>query len=317
MKDYLRLLRVNNLLFIAIILGVMEKFVVQPIMTHYHLPEPLTWWMLLLLVLATIFIAAGGYVINDYFDVKIDAINRPDRLIVTRSVSKDAAMRLFMILTGTGIACGLALGWVLHSSALITTFIFVPGILWFYSASYKRQFLVGNLIIAFLAGVTPMLVAFACDAALKKEFGDSSMIGQMLINQVYVYVGAFAVFSFLCTLCREIIKDIEDQDGDRELECHTIAVKYGTLAAQITVVVLLLGIMALMSYINFACLPTPFSWGSFTSRFYLLLMVAFACEIVLVLRGKMTNDFRHAQLLMKFIMFLGTMYAFCIPNYLG
>lgn len=313
MKDYLQLLRLNNLIFIAIILGVMEKWVVHPIMLHYQLTEPLTWWMLLLLILATIFIAAGGYVINDYFDVKIDSINHPDDLIVTRSVSKQQAMYLFMGLTGVGIACGLALSWVLHSSALLTTFIFVPGILWFYSASYKRQFLVGNLTIAFLAGLTPLLVAFAADASLHREFGEDSLLGQYLINQIYVYVGAFGGFAFLCTLCREIIKDIEDQEGDREMECHTFPVKYGNVVSCIVVTILLLGIMALMTYINFWGLPISFSWGNFASRFYLLMMIGFAGELALLWSARLASDYRHAQQLMKVLMFFGTMYAFCIP----
>lgn len=317
MTDYLKLIRVNNLLFLAILLGVMEKYVVRSIMLHYQLTEPLTWWMLLMLIIAVVTIAAGGYVINDYFDVKIDAINRPEKMIVTRSVSKDQAMHLFIGLTAVGVISGLVLGWILHSSALITTFIFVPGILWFYSASYKRQFLIGNLTIAFLAGLTPLMVAFACDASIQREFGADSLLGQYLINEIYLYLGGFGAFAFLCTWAREIIKDIEDQEGDREMECHTFPVKYGNVVSKAMVTLLLVATIGLMSYINFACLPTTFAWSHFSTRFYLFLCVGLICNIILLWSAKVNSDFHHAQLLLKVIMFFGTMYAFCLPGMLA
>ena len=94
-KPFFRLIRFDNLLFLIILIGVMEKWVVAPIMNHFLLPEPLLWWHLLLLIVAVVCIAAGGYVINDYFDVKIDRINHPDELVVTRDVSKEQAMHLF------------------------------------------------------------------------------------------------------------------------------------------------------------------------------------------------------------------------------
>jgi len=316
MKDILRLIRLDNLLFIAIILGVMEYWVARPVMLHYQLQQPLTWWMLTLLIVATVLIAAGGYVINDYFDVKIDAINRPEDLVVTRSVTKEQAMRLFQILTATGIACGIALAVILRSMALGCTFIFVPGILWFYSASYKRQFLVGNLCVSFLAGLTPLLVGLACDAAIKKEFGTDSLFGLMLSNTIITWVAGFAGFAFLCTWIREVVKDIEDQEGDRELECHTFPVKYGNLASKIFVTVLVVLTMAAMSWINFGVLAIPFSWGSFTTRFYLLLMIGMICVLALLWAAKLKSDYHHCQQLVKLVMFLGTMYAFCVNSLL-
>ena len=68
-------------------------------------------------------IAAGGYVINDYFDVKIDRINRPDDLIVTRIISRDAAMLIFQVLTAVGIVCGGVVSWGSRSWTLLFIFI--------------------------------------------------------------------------------------------------------------------------------------------------------------------------------------------------
>mgnify|MGYP003420127033 CR=1 FL=1 len=106
-KPYLRLLRVGNLCFIAILLYVIEKWVATPLLHVAQFTEQMPWWVLLLLIVSTVLIAAGGYVINDYFDVKIDRINHPDDLIVTRHITRDGAMRLFQVLTVIGVCMGL------------------------------------------------------------------------------------------------------------------------------------------------------------------------------------------------------------------
>lgn len=311
-----RLMRPNNLLFLIILMGVMEKWVVEPVFARYQLAPQLTWWQLLLLIAAVVLIAAGGYVINDYFDVKIDAINRPETLIITRDVTKEESMLLFRALTVAGVASGVALAVVLRSVLLGSVFVVVPGLLWFYSSSYKRMFLVGNLIIALLSALTPLVVGLANEASLTLTYGADHFGTLYVMKEVYSWLGGFALFAFLCTWAREIVKDMQDVEGDRELECHTIPVKWGDLGGKISVTLLLLLTCALLSYVNFSLLPVPFSWGSFVSRFYLLLLVAFGCELVLLWSGKLPSDYRNAQVLLKFIMFMGTMYAFCVPKIL-
>lgn len=320
MKSLLRLLRFDDLLFLAIFVGVMEKWVLRPVLAHYQLAEPLLWWQLLLLVAAVILIAAGGFVINDYFDVKIDRINRPDDLIITRDVSKQTAMRIFYGLTGAGIACGLALSIVLRSMPLLTIFILTPGILWFYSASYKRQFMLGNLVVAFLAALVPLTVSVAADAAIKLTYGADSMQAQFLVNLCYLWMLGFGIFAFFCTWIRELIKDLEDQEGDRELECHTWPVKYGDVATKVFATVLTAVLSLFLTWVTFAWLPEhvglTFSWGQLASRFYLFLLVGFICDLCLLWAAKLPEDYRHAQLLMKMIFFIGIMFAICVSRIL-
>ena len=160
-KPYLQLLRVGNLTFAAILLYVMEKWVATPLLQLEQFGELMPWWVLTLLIVSVVGIAAGGYVINDYFDVKIDRINRPDNLVVTRIISRDAAMNLFYGLTAVGVIAGTVVAWWAHSWTLLFTYVVIPGLLWFYSASYKRMFLVGNLVVAFASAIVPLLVAIA------------------------------------------------------------------------------------------------------------------------------------------------------------
>ena len=132
-KPYLKLLRVGNLAFLAILLFVMEKWVALPSLQLAQFSEQMPWWVLTLIILATVFVAAGGYVINDYFDVKIDRINRPDDLVVTRHISREGAMRLFQVLTLVGVLMALGVAWWARSWTLAMIFIVIPIIV-----SHKR-----------------------------------------------------------------------------------------------------------------------------------------------------------------------------------
>ena len=227
-KDIVRLVRGGNLLFLAALIWLMEKWVAVPILNSAAFGEQMPWYILLLLILATVFIAAGGYVINDYFDVKIDRINRPDEVVVTRSITKPAAMQLSLWLSGIGIACGLVIAVLLRSVTLGILFVLVPGLLWFYSSSYKRLFMIGNVIIALLAALTPMLVALTNVAILQLRYA-TILPYTTLPHDLYAWLGGFALFAFLLTWIREIIKDMQDQMGDRELECHSMPVVWGEL----------------------------------------------------------------------------------------
>jgi 4-hydroxybenzoate polyprenyltransferase len=204
----------------------MRQVVLMPILQKYGFEISAIDLNFVLMALATVLMAAGGYVLNDYFDVKIDAINHPDRLIITNTVSKQKAMLYYQLLTGVGVLLGLLLAFRVNSFTLAFVFIVVPGLLWFYSSSYKRQFLIGNIIVALLAALSVLIVAIVELSVLEQRFG-KLLFETPIPGQFYTWIGGFSVFSFLLTLLREIIKDIEDEKGDREMECRTMVLKWG------------------------------------------------------------------------------------------
>ena len=315
------LVRWQNLLMTAIVLFVMEKWVATPILCAAYFGEQLPWWLLTLLMLATVLITAGGYVINDYFDVKIDQINRPDRLIVTRSVTKPEAMRLFQVLTAAGIVCGIVASVCLRSWVTAVIFVFVPGLLWFYSASYKRQFLVGNLIVALAAALCPLLIAIANVAWLKHLYGDVNGIDVLslttLPHDLYLWIGGFAAFAFWGTFIREIIKDMQDVTGDRELECHSLPVVLGEPATKGLVTALLLAMAGAIVWLAWWVIPFPNGWNSLHARYVVLgLLVPIACELWLLWSARIPSDYRTTQSVMKFVLLLGVLYAFVINRLL-
>lgn len=308
----MRLVRWGNLLFLGALVWVMEKWVAVPILNAAAYGEQMPWYILLLLEIAVILIAAGGYVINDYFDVKIDRINRPDAVIVTRTISKPAAMRLSICLSAAGAACGILEAIRLRSMTIGILFVIVPGLLWFYSSSYKRLFMIGNLTIALLAAVTPMLVAITNVAILQLRF-ETILPYISLPHDLYAWLGGFALFAFLLTWIREIIKDMQDQMGDRELECHSMPVVWGDLWTKVFVTALIILTLAIIGHIWYHLLPFPIGWTSLSTRYIALgIVVPLLSAIWLLWSAKIPSDYKSCQQVIKFAMLIGMLYGYVI-----
>ena len=313
-KPYLQLLRVGNLTFVAILLYVMEKWVATPLLKREQFGELMPWWILTLLIVSVVGIAAGGYVINDYFDVKIDRINRPDNLVVTRIISRDAAMNLFYGLTAVGVIAGTVVAWWAHSWTLLFTYIVIPGLLWFYSASYKRMFLVGNLVVAFASAIVPLLVAIA-NADYLHHLYQNALAYSPIVGELYVWTGGFAAFAFLLTWVREIVKDIEDIEGDREMECRTLPIVWGDKVAKIIATILLVAIATLIVYMLFAVLPFSHEWKSLPTRYVVFgLIVPILCSIVLLWAANNRTEYHRVQTIIKFAMFMGMLFSYVIAT---
>ena len=307
MPDFLKVIRYKNLLFIAFIQLVMQKVVIVPILQTFGFQSSFDNTLLFLLIASTVFIAAGGYVLNDYFDIKIDAINRPEKQLVGTKISRQTAMLMHQILTGLGFFAGLLLAFFTRSFTLGFIYIIIPGLLWFYSASYKRQFIVGNVVISFITSISVLIVGIAQIADLQNEY-EKLIFETPIPHQIYGWLGAFSGFAFLCTWIREIIKDMEDERGDRELECHTMPVIWGIrktkwfLYGLITVTVA--GLFAANElFIQFD--------GTLTLRYIIFgLFLPFAVLTYLIVMAKSREDFNQASTMLKIIMLVGVLYGF-------
>jgi 4-hydroxybenzoate polyprenyltransferase len=263
--------------------------------------------MLGILVVATLLIAAGGYVLNDYFDVKIDNINRPDTTVVGKQISRHAAMVIHQVLTGLGVVVGLLLAYLGHSLTIAFIFIVVPGLLWFYSASYKRQFMTGNLVVSFAAALSILIVGFTQLAFLEKTYGDL-IFETPIPKQFYGWIGGFSLFSFLSTWIREIIKDMEDEKGDREMECRTMPIKWGTNKTRIFLYGLIVLTMSGLFLANGFFIPFT---GTLTLRYIIFgLALPYAALCYLIFRAKSSDDYHQASTLSKGIMMVGVLYGF-------
>ena len=158
---FLRLIRWPNLLIIAVTQYFIRWFILKPLLATAHFKVQLGLWPFSMLVLSTVLIAAAGYIINDYFDRKTDLINRPGKVIVGRLIRRRAAMFMHLLFTGIGILAGAYVAWSIGKLSLTVVFVFAAGVLWFYSTTYKRQILVGNLVISMLVGIVPVITSYS------------------------------------------------------------------------------------------------------------------------------------------------------------
>ena len=142
-------------------------------------------WRLFILSSSTIMIAAGGYIINDYYDVKIDLVNKPERVVIGKTITRRYAILFHTVLSLAGIGLGLILNWKLGAVNFVSVFL-----LWLYSNKLKREPLSGNIVVALLTGISIQIVDFLYHS------------GNPLIL-------IYAVFAFFITLVREIIKAYE------------------------------------------------------------------------------------------------------------
>jgi 4-hydroxybenzoate polyprenyltransferase len=256
MKAFLNLIRWQNLLIVILTMVLMRYAVLGPVIskigvillkgTGEEIPMAIQfpWYDFMLLVAATVFITAGGYVINDYFDIKTDLINK-GKVIVGTKIPRRQAMMWHNIFNIAGVSAGFCISWKAGYIWLGTLFLIVSGLLYFYSASYKRQFLIGNIIVAILTAMVPLLVVFYEWPALYKYYTINA-ISLPKIDFIFYWAGGFALFAFLTTLTREIIKDIEDFEGDVAYGRNTVPVVIGVLSAKIVSVSLIIITVALL-----------------------------------------------------------------------
>lgn len=310
LKNWFQLIRWKNLLFLAYIVTTLFYGVLMPYLAQYNLlltNGPLLFGLLLG---STVLIAAGGYVINDYFDTKIDEINRPTKVIVGRSITRSQAGTAFQLLLGLGVLCGLCIAILLRDVTIGLIYIVISGLLWFYSSSYKRQLIIGNLMIAVCAFMTCFMLGYVVNAQLIDTY-QPFIYQTTIITDVYAWTASFGLFSFLFTLLREIIKDIDDIAGDREMECHTIPIVWGINTAKIILMALSIIILLLTGY--FAFQLVPFATDTITIKYYVfgivIPMLILLCWIGI---AKKRSQWKQISRFVKFIMLIGCSYALIV-----
>lgn len=247
---FLKLIRFPNLIILALAQCLIYYMVVVPLLKTSEFTPSLHTWQFLLIVLSTVLIAAGGYVINDFFDKDIDAANGIGKV---HDFSGWTMKTLYFVFSIIGIAIGLYLTYALKLRQFVLTYLLTAALLYFYSASYKRLPLVGNFVVAFLTAVAVFLPAFA-DYELQYAFRDIKL--PVINNKMYnlrliiAITAAYAFFAFLISLVREIIKDMEDIEGDREFGCNTLPIVAGINNTKLIAIGLLLLIVGLILFIQ-------------------------------------------------------------------
>lgn len=251
----LMLIRFPNLVIIVLTQFLLRYCIIGPFLYNGDTEPMSSLADFCILCLATLLITSGGYVINDYFDVKIDEVNKPAQQVVGKIISGRTAIKWHILLTALGTALGLYLAYKVRLLTFGLIFPFVGLLLWFYSAKYKRSLIWGNLIVGLLSALV-VLIVYVFEffwLRLHPEFFADLIPDLLWVGRITL---AYAVFAFLTTLFREIIKDMEDVKGDSRVGCRTIPIVFGigfsrwvvTVLVLLTLILLAFGLMILYRY---------------------------------------------------------------------
>jgi len=296
-----RLIRLQNLAIIVLTQVLTRECLLRPLLGSAGMQLQMDPLWFGLLVLSTLFIAAGGYAINDYFDRKLDRLNKPESLIVGKLIYPRHAMAYHLAFSVSGVLLGCLVSWRTGLLYLSIIYFMVSGLLWFYSTTYKREFLLGNLLVALLTAMVPFLVVLYELPLLAREYG--SLITTDATYLVW-WVGGFSTFAFLLNLCRELVKDAEDFEGDQAYGKRSIAVVWGLQSTRFIASGLLLLVLALLSVIWKLFIP---DWLSLL-YFLLFLIIPLVLCLVQIMRANTRKQFRYASQLLKIIMLAGLFY---------
>ena len=267
LRSFLLLTRFWNLLIIGVAQYCTAVFLFSP--------DTVFDTRLFLLTVSTVLIAAGGYVINDYYDVKIDLINKPERVVVGKSITRRYALLIHTLLSLTGVGIGFLLSWKIGLVNAGCAFL-----LWLYSNALKRLSFIGNFTVALLTGLSIFIV-------------------NVLYPPWSVLTCIYALFAFFITLVREIIKDLEDLKGDDTFGCRTLPIVYGIRKTKMVNYFLLILFSMVVISLNQWVTPLPmefFAWSLF------LPMAAFSGWLV---RADTRRDFYQLSQFCKVIMLAG------------
>ena len=268
-KNLFKLIRWINLLIVAVTQYAAAYFLIGPMELKVLIIDP----KMMLLCFGTVMITAAGYVINDYYDVKIDYINKPDRVVVGRFVKRRSIIILHATLNTLGVLAGVLVSWQIG----VINFL-VIGLLWLYSNQLKRLPLLGNITVAFLTGLSVFVV-------------------YVLYRESIFLFATYAFFAFFISLIREIIKDMEDVEGDKKFDLKTLPLVIGIRKSKLVIYL----ICAIFLIVVAALLQQqPKFWWVFSG---LVLMLGWLSNQLF--KADKSIDFAKLSTLSKQIMILG------------
>ena len=302
---FFKLIRIENLFIIAITQICMKYLVFAPLNEY----SKFTPTLFTISLLSTILIAAAGYIINDYFDVKTDKINRPETVVIGVTIKRRWAMILHIVFNAIGLLLGFYLALKCHSLILLTFQILSILLLWFYSTHFKKQLLVGNLVVSILTATIP-LMPMVYDYYLIGGINPivEFMIGDYIKTLVIIILG-YSAFAFLTSFAREVIKDMEDYKGDIQTGGKTMPIVLGMITSKVVtffLIIITIGLLLLASF-------KFYKEQQYIGVYYILGVVLFLVLLIIqTIRAKTSKDFKIASLLLKFVMLFGIAFTLII-----
>ncbi len=290
--NFLKLIRYPNLLMLAF----MQLIFRYGFLKLQNIPLALNDWQYGLLVLSTVLIAAGGYVINNIFDQDTDNDNKPNNVIVGKSISETNAYSIYLALNITGVSIGFYLSNVIAKPGFAALFILIAATLYFYAINWKQMLLIGNFIVALLLSFSVIIIG------IFDLFPVVNQSNQPLMANLFSILIDYAVFAFMINFIREIVKDLEDVNGDYNQGMRTLPITLGiSRTAKVVSILSFIPVCAILLYINNYLMPLLFV------TIYMLLFVVgpLLYFSIKIWSASSQKEFHVLSLLLKWILLFG------------
>lgn len=290
--NFLKLIRYPNLLLLAF----MQLIFRYGFLKLQNIPLALNDWQYGLLVLSTVLIAAGGYVINNIFDQDTDNDNKPNNVIVGKSISETNAYSIYVALNITGVSIGFYLSNVIAKPGFAALFILIAATLYFYAINWKQMLLIGNFIVALLLSFSVIIIG------IFDLFPVVNQSNQSLMANLFSILIDYAVFAFMINFIREIVKDLEDVNGDYNQGMRTLPITLGiSRTAKVVSILSFIPVCAILLYINNYLMPLLFV------TIYMLLFVVgpLLYFSIKIWSASSQKEFHVLSLLLKWILLFG------------
>ena len=300
LSAFLRLTRWPNLIFIALtqclyFFCVVNNTALPPVQQHHFY----------LVVLASVFIAAGGYIINDYFDMHIDAVNKPFKVVVDKVLKRRWVILWHMLFSVIGVVLTAYASYVTHNWILLAGNILCVFLLWFYSTTFKKKLLIGNVIISALTAWVVLVLYLYCIGGLSRHIAPGGYLSGDTpgFRRLYKFTALYAGFAFIVSLIREVIKDLEDMEGDARYNCKTMPIVWGVPAAKVFAAVWLVVCIGALTLIQ------VYAWqlGAWLNCLYNIVFIIIPMLFILRSLYKAVNaaDYHKLSQVVKFVMLTG------------
>jgi 4-hydroxybenzoate polyprenyltransferase len=296
---------------IALTQILLRYFVLQKILNQNSIALELNNSLFFLVVLSTVLIAAAGYIINDYFDMKTDLINHPETVVVGKIIKRRMAIILHITFTFLGIIIGMYAALMTGYLRLAIFHFVAAALLWFYSTNFKKQLLVGNIVVSVLTAAVAFMPFVYEMGLLEKVHPGFAFMHKDVVLSCFKITFIFSLFAFITSLAREMIKDMEDYKGDEATGGHTMPIVWGMHSSKLNVFFLIVITVILLLFVIYN-----------TFKFYRIvinvntiyifsgLIIPLIVLALMTLNARESRQFKNASLLLKFIMLTGLAYSF-------
>ena len=292
--NYLKLIRYQNLLMLAL----MQLIFRYGFLELQNIPLALADWQYGILVLATVCIAAGGYIINNIFDVETDSENKPENVIVGKFISETKAYNLYIGFTVIGVAMGFYLSNVIEKPSFASIFIVIAATLYFYATSLKQSLLIGNFVVALLLSFSVIIIG------IFDLFPITNEENKPVMGLLFGILLDYAIFAFIINFIREIVKDLQDVEGDSNQEMSTLPIVLGVKKTTKLVFGLsIFPVILILNYINSNLFSSGLIYGTLYGLVFTLAPLLYFS--IKIWSAKTTQDFHHLSTVLKWILFFG------------